>query len=165
MNVGESADSDAAGRGRTGVRLFVRGAVASAVIAVGSIMAIGVTSIPAAAGGTLHLKPKTVKFPAGTVAGGPCEGSGCSYADVSVVNDTSLAETVTGGSTGSTVFWITWGGTCNVDDAYVVPAHSLCTVQFGFEPTTANTTYVSTGTLDFYNDAQLSVKLKGRSAS
>jgi hypothetical protein len=79
-------------------------------------------------------------------------------------DDTSVAETITGGSTANTVFWVTWGGTCNVDDDYTVPAHSSCTVQFGFEPTAANTTYVSTGTLDFSNDAQLSLNLKGRSA-
>ncbi len=120
--------------------------------------------MPAGAGGTLHLKPKTLKFPAGTVAGGPCEGSGCSYAEVNVVNDTSVAETITGGSTASTIFWVTWGGTCNVDDDYIVAADSSRTVQFGFEPTAANTAYVSTGTLEFSNHAQLSLKLKGRSA-
>jgi hypothetical protein len=59
---------------------------------------------------------------------------------------------------------VTWGGTCNVDDDYTAPARSSCNVQFGFEPAAANTTYVSTGTLAFSNDAQRSLNLKGRSA-
>jgi len=140
------------------------GAKVIAIVAIGTLAGMAAFAAPAGAAGSLHLKPHTLKFEVVSVPGGPCPGSGCDYAEATVVNGTATSQDLKGGTTASGAFWITWGGTCNVADAYVIPAHKKCTVQFGFDPTAANTSYTSTGTLDFANGVQLSLGLKGRSA-
>jgi hypothetical protein len=152
----------AAGRPRFG-RTMTTGAV-MAIVTLGTLAGTATFAGPAGASGKLHLKPHALKFKVVKDPGGPCEGTGCDYAEVKVINDTATSQTLTGGSTASTTFWVTWGGTCNVEYAYVIPTHTSCTVQFGFEPPAAHTHYASTGTLDFAGGAQLSVGLKGHSS-
>jgi hypothetical protein len=128
------------------------------------VMAAGLALMasPAVAGGTLHLKPHILKFAKAT-PGGACDpGSGCTYAELTIVNGTAAVETITSGNANDP-FGVTWGGTCNNEYAYAIPADTSCTLQFGFEPSTPHVSFTGTGTVGFANGTELSVTLRGRS--
>ena len=109
----------------------------------------------------LSVKPKTLVLPKAQVSE-PCESGGCTYAWVKITNDTSTGRKMTK-SSGTTPFWSTSAGSCNDPDDFVVPPDDSCSLEFGFAPTTAGTTYHGTGTIDFHNGTVLTFHLRGSS--
>jgi len=137
----------------------------AAGLATGALLAtagLAGLAAPAGAMGSLHVTPHTLVWHTHPVAGGPCEGTGCTYATATIHNSTAGVETMNGASA-TDPFWVTFGGTCNSED-YVIPAHTSCTLQFGFAPEVANTVYTGIGTIDFTDGTVLQLGLKGRSA-
>jgi hypothetical protein len=82
------------------------------------------------------------------------------YATVTITNTGSGAETISGGYASLSEFWPTWGGTCNVTYAYVIPPHTSCTLQWGFKPT-ATGPVTTIGNVSFKSGATLYVFLNG----
>ncbi len=116
--------------------------------------------------GILGETPNPLVFPNANVGGGTCGAVGstsCTYASITITNGTAVTQTITTASTGTTIFWPTYGGTCNVTYAFAIPSGASCTFEFGFEPTTTSTTYTDTGTVNFDSGAALSVGLSGTS--
>jgi hypothetical protein len=82
------------------------------------------------------------------------------YAMVTITNTGSGTETIDGGYAPLSEFWPTWGGTCNVTYAYVIPPHTSCTLQWGFKPT-ATGPVTTIGNVSFKSGATLYVFLNG----
>ncbi len=84
-----------------------------------------------------------------------------SYAEVTITNNGSNAEPITGAEPANAPLWATWGGTCNVIYGKAVPAGASCTFQWGFKPDRPGR--VSTiGTISFHSGASLGVVLTGK---
>jgi hypothetical protein len=83
---------------------------------------------------------------------------GISYGMITINNNFSVPQTITGGLGGGP-FWVTWGGTCNTDTK-TIASHTSCTLQWGFAPTAVGTT-TATGTVSFSSGQNLSVGLQG----
>jgi len=82
------------------------------------------------------------------------------YSVVTITNTGSGTETIVGGYASLSQFWPTWGGTCNVTYAYVIPAHTSCTLQWGFKPTAIGP-ITTIGNVTFKSGATLYVFLNG----
>ncbi len=117
---------------------------------------------PASATGTLTVSPRPLVFLHHPVAGAACPGAGCDYAYVTIHNGTGRVKKLSS-ATAPTPFWPTYGGTCNVQYGYAIPAHASCTFQFGFRPTKPNTRSSGKASLHFTNGAVLAVTLIGTS--
>ncbi len=116
--------------------------------------------------GILGEIPNPLVFPNADVGGGACGAVGstsCTYASITITNGTAVTQTITTASAGTTIFWPTYGGTCNVTYGFMIPSGASCTFEYGFEPTTASTTYTDTGTVNFASGAALSFGLSGTS--
>jgi streptogramin lyase len=84
-----------------------------------------------------------------------------SYALVTITNNGPGAQTLTTASaTPDPPFFPTFGGTCNVQYAYTIPAGASCTFQFGFNPPAAGS-YSGTGSISFSSGVVLNVALAG----
>jgi hypothetical protein len=115
--------------------------------------------------GTLAILPNPLVFPNATVGGGQCGAQGstsCTYAMVTITNNTSTTQTIKGG-TASAPFWVTWGGTCNNSLGYVIPNGSSCTLELGFFPTAPRTTSNGTCSISFADGTVGTVSLVGAS--
>ncbi len=110
------------------------------------------------ASGSVTLSPAILTFP-NAVVGGPCQGSGCTYAEVTVANNTDATVTLVT-ATASANFFPTYGGTCNVPDAFSIPAGASCTFQWGFKPARPGMS-AGTGTITFGDGETPSVLLVG----
>jgi hypothetical protein len=140
---------------------------ATLMVAAGVLISIaGVVAMPGPAGasGSLHLRPHTLRF-AKAVANGPCEGSGCTFAEVTIVNGTAGPETITDANADAP-FGPTYGGECAAEYLSVVPAHTSCTFQFAFQPLVPGVLSTGTGTIYFADGSihtVLTVNLRGKS--
>ncbi len=109
----------------------------------------------------LTVSPAVVVFP-NTPVGPDCPGNNCSYAMVTIANNG--AQDVTLGvaeADPSQTFWATYGGTCNVVYAYVLPAGQTCTFQWGFAPPHPGK-FMGTGTISFADGSMVGVVLTGK---
>jgi len=83
------------------------------------------------------------------------------YHMVTITNSGPGTETLVGGyATAGSDFWVTWGGTCNVTYAYIIPANKSCTLQWGFKPTVKGPVTAS-GSIMFEGGTTLDIFLNG----
>jgi hypothetical protein len=83
------------------------------------------------------------------------------YKMMTITNTGSGTETISGGySTLSEFGTPTWGGTRSGTYAYVIPAYTSCTVQWGFKPT-ATGPVTTIGNITFKSGATLYIFLNG----
>jgi hypothetical protein len=110
--------------------------------------------------------PIPLVFPNATVGAGACGSTGaksCTYATVTLTNKTGQDEKIVTASAPSP-FWVTWGGTCNSSaNNKVVPKGGSCTLQFGFRPTAAGTSYSGIGYVNYESGSITPVPLRGTS--
>jgi hypothetical protein len=76
-------------------------------------------------------------------------------------NTASDAEHLVGATAGEGPFWPTFGGTCNNQLLYYLPAGASCTFQWGFKPEKLGQRR-DTGQISFESGASVSVELEGR---
>jgi hypothetical protein len=109
---------------------------------------------------SLTVSPSSLTFPP-TPVGPDCPGDNCAYADVTISNSGPDTEHLVGADAPSGAFWPTFGGTCNVQHLYFLPAGQSCTFQWGFKPEKPGQRR-DTGHISFESGASLSVELEGR---
>jgi hypothetical protein len=113
----------------------------------------------------LTASPSPLVFPNATFGGTTCGsvgGTACTYALETITNNDSTTKTISTASASNAAgaFWVTWGGTCNARD---IAPHSSCTLQFGFKPVTAATTYNGRASVSFATGESVSFTLGGTS--
>ncbi len=111
--------------------------------------------LPNTALAQLSVSPAVVVFPDTSVGA-------ISYQEVTISNTGSQTENLlTATADPNPPFWPTFGGTCNVNFGYAVPAGASCTFQWGFKPVHPGRT-VGVGTISFESGAALGVVLVGK---
>ncbi len=81
---------------------------------------------------------------------------------MTITNNGELTETLTTAeATPNPPFFPTFGGTCNVQYSYMLPAGQSCTFQWGFKPQHPGKV-TGTGTISFLSGASLGVVLVGK---
>jgi hypothetical protein len=122
---------------------------------------LGVNPVP-----TVKASPDPLVFPNATVGAGACGAQGatsCTYATATLTNTTTVAQHISSASA-SSVFWVTWGGTCNsLALSKTIPPGGSCTLQFGFHPTAAHTTSTGIGSVTFDSGIVPTFQLRGTS--
>lgn len=108
----------------------------------------------------LTVSPAEVSF-ANTAVGTVCPGANCSYAMVTITNTGTQTERLVSAKGDPTPpFWPTFGGTCNNQYLYLLPAKESCTFQWGFKPQNPGK-FKGTGTISFESGATVTVALTG----